>query len=89
MSDAAYEILTSDSTTCTGNFFIDDELVRDKVASLEKYSIYPGEKLHYDFFVSDQDDKELVRLQQIKTQIEQELPKLEQETYRLLMHSRL
>jgi citronellol/citronellal dehydrogenase len=67
MSDAAWEILTSPSTTCTGNFFIDDDLVRDKVATLEKYSILPGEKHFYDFFVSDEDDKELVRLKEIES----------------------
>lgn len=29
LSDAAYIIFNKDCKTCTGNFFIDDELLRD------------------------------------------------------------
>jgi citronellol/citronellal dehydrogenase len=89
MSDAAWEILTSPSTTCTGNFFIDDDLVRNKVATLEKYSILPGEKHFYDFFVSDEDDKELVRLKEIERKVAKNIPKLEQKLRRALIQSRL
>jgi len=89
MADAAYEIITSDSTTCTGNFFIDDELVKDKVPTLEKYSVRPGDHISYDFFVSDEDDKELMRLRSIKEKVERDLPQLEEQTRRMLLQSRL
>jgi citronellol/citronellal dehydrogenase len=52
LSDAAYFILTSPSST-TGNFFIDDELLAAHgVSDLEKYSVKPGTKSFIpDFFV--------------------------------------
>ena len=52
LSDAAYLILTSPSTT-TGNFFIDDTLLAQHgVTDLEKYSVKPGTKNFIpDFFV--------------------------------------
>ena len=53
LSDAAHFILTSDSKTTTGNFFIDDELLAlHGVTDLEKYSVVPGTKNFIpDFFV--------------------------------------
>jgi citronellol/citronellal dehydrogenase len=53
LSDAAYLILTSDSRTTTGNFFIDDELLaKHGVTDLEKYSVTPGTTQFIpDFFV--------------------------------------
>ncbi|MEQ1683244.1 MAG: NAD(P)-dependent oxidoreductase [Burkholderiaceae bacterium] len=43
LSDAAYLILTSDAKITTGNFFIDDELLRSHgVTDLERYSVTPG-----------------------------------------------
>lgn len=89
MADAAFEILTSDSTTCTGNFFIDDDLVRHKTATLDKYAVYPGEKLSDDFFVGEDDDKELVRKREVEKKVQLELPVLEEQTLRLLRQSRL
>jgi citronellol/citronellal dehydrogenase len=52
LSDAAYFILTSPSTT-TGNFYIDDTLLAQHgVTDLEKYSVTPGTKNFIpDFFV--------------------------------------
>ncbi|MES3000920.1 MAG: NAD(P)-dependent oxidoreductase [Pseudomonadota bacterium] len=52
LSDAAYFILTSASTN-TGNFFIDDEVLRDnEMTDLEKYSVKPGTKNFIpDFFI--------------------------------------
>jgi citronellol/citronellal dehydrogenase len=42
VADAAYEILTSDPTTCTGNTFIDDEVLRDAgITDLEHYRADP------------------------------------------------
>jgi len=52
VADAAYYILTSPSRECTGNFFIDDEvLMENGVTDLEKYSVVPGAKLIQDFFL--------------------------------------
>ena len=43
LSDAAYLILTSDAKITTGNFFIDDELLRSHgVTDFEHYSVTPG-----------------------------------------------
>ncbi len=45
MADAAYAVLTSDASTTTGNFFIDDEvLARAGVTDLGKYSVVAGSK---------------------------------------------
>jgi citronellol/citronellal dehydrogenase len=52
MADAAHWILTQDAKACTGNFFIDDEVMRRAgVDDLERYSVVPGAKLTPDFFV--------------------------------------
>ena len=53
LSDAAYLILTSDAKITTGNFFIDDELLRAHgVTDLERYSVTPGTtEFIPDFFV--------------------------------------
>jgi citronellol/citronellal dehydrogenase len=52
MADAAYAVLTRDSRSCTGNFFIDEEvLMAEGVTDLELYSVTPGSKLLDDFFV--------------------------------------
>ncbi len=45
MADAAYAVLTSDATSTTGNFFIDDEVLRAAgVTDLDAYSVVPGSK---------------------------------------------
>jgi citronellol/citronellal dehydrogenase len=53
MADAAYEVLTRDARACTGNFFIDDDVLRSAgVTDLDKYAVTPGNKdLLPDFFV--------------------------------------
>ena len=52
MADAAHWILTQPSRECTGNFFIDDEVMKKAgVTDLEKYSVVPGSDLIPDFFV--------------------------------------
>ncbi|MEX0977209.1 MAG: NAD(P)-dependent oxidoreductase, partial [Pirellulales bacterium] len=52
MGDAAYLILTRDSRECTGNFFVDDEvLAQAGITNLDSYSVVPGAKLRPDFFV--------------------------------------
>jgi citronellol/citronellal dehydrogenase len=53
LSDAAWWILTSDARSTTGQFFIDDDLLRQHgVTDFEPYSVVPGTKnLIPDFFV--------------------------------------
>ena len=43
MADAAYEILNRPSKDCTGNFFVDDEVLASiGVTDLDKYAVVPG-----------------------------------------------
>jgi citronellol/citronellal dehydrogenase len=54
MADAAHAILTRPSRDCTGNFFIDDEVLREEglsEADLEAYAVEPGATLAPDFFL--------------------------------------
>jgi citronellol/citronellal dehydrogenase len=45
MADAAYEVLTRDAATTTGNFFIDEEVLKAaKVMDFERYSVVPGSR---------------------------------------------
>ena len=55
MADAAYYILKRDAKTSTGNFFIDDEVLRSEgITDLESYKVTPGmpdNQLVPDFFI--------------------------------------
>jgi citronellol/citronellal dehydrogenase len=52
MADAAYAILTRNSRECTGNFFIDEDLLRSTgVTNFDHYAVEPGMELAPDFFV--------------------------------------
>ncbi|MEI8255325.1 MAG: NAD(P)-dependent oxidoreductase [Deltaproteobacteria bacterium] len=52
MADAAYEILTRPSRETTGNFFIDEDLLRSTgMTDFEKYAVVPGADLVPDFFI--------------------------------------
>jgi citronellol/citronellal dehydrogenase len=52
MADAAYYILSKPSTSCTGNNFIDDDvLASEGITDLSKYSVVPGAKLYNDLFI--------------------------------------
>lgn len=55
IADAAYAILCRDSKTATGNFYIDDDVLREEgVTDFEKYKVTPGlpdEELALDFFL--------------------------------------
>ena len=52
MADAAHAILVRDARDCTGNFFIDDEvLAAEGVTDLDRYAVDPGRDLVPDFFV--------------------------------------
>jgi citronellol/citronellal dehydrogenase len=52
MADAAHVILTRPSRECTGNFFVDDDVLRSAgVTDFSKYQVVPGADLIPDFFV--------------------------------------
>lgn len=52
IADAAYYILSRDSRSCTGNFFIDDEvLLSEGITDLSSYAVNPNKPLLPDFFV--------------------------------------
>jgi citronellol/citronellal dehydrogenase len=43
LADAAYIILNRESASCSGNFFVDDEVLASAgITDLEKYSVVPG-----------------------------------------------
>lgn len=52
VADAAYLILTSDSKTNTGNFYIDEEVLKNAgVTDFEQYALNPGTKPFKDYFL--------------------------------------
>lgn len=52
MGDAAYAIFNRPAKTCTGNFFIDDDvLASEGVTNFDRYAVSPGTSLMPDFFV--------------------------------------
>ncbi|MCZ6731852.1 MAG: NAD(P)-dependent oxidoreductase [Gammaproteobacteria bacterium] len=52
VAEAAYVILTRDAKTCTGNFFIDAEVLAEEgIRDLERYAVTPGAALVSDLFV--------------------------------------
>jgi hypothetical protein len=54
MADAAHAILTKSSRDVTGQFFIDEEVLRaGGVVDFSGYAIHPGAKLTIDFFIPD------------------------------------
>jgi citronellol/citronellal dehydrogenase len=52
MGEAARAVLVRDSKQCTGNFFIDDEVLAEEgETDFEKYAVNPGTPLFPDFFL--------------------------------------
>jgi len=52
VAEAAWQILTRDSRECSGNFFIDEDVLRAAgVADFEQYSVMPGAELQRDLFL--------------------------------------
>ncbi len=52
IADAAYYILRKPANECTGNCFIDEEvLAAEGITDLEKYAVVPGGKLYTDLFL--------------------------------------
>ena len=53
-ADAAYAVLKRDSSTCTGNFFLDQAVLEaEGVSDFDQYAIDPEATLVSDFFVDD------------------------------------
>ena len=54
VADAAHVILTRDSRCCTGNFYIDEDVLREVgVDDFERYAMRPGSPLHPDLFLGE------------------------------------
>jgi citronellol/citronellal dehydrogenase len=54
VGDAARAILLRDSRSCTGNFFLDEDVLRaEGVQDFERYAVTPGGPLFPDFFVDE------------------------------------
>jgi citronellol/citronellal dehydrogenase len=52
MADAAYEILQMDAYSVTGNFFIDEYVLRDSgVKDFDHYAVDPSMSLMKDLFL--------------------------------------
>lgn len=53
LADAAYVIFSNDSKEFTGNFFIDEELLREKagITDFKPYAMDPTQELTLDFFL--------------------------------------
>jgi citronellol/citronellal dehydrogenase len=52
LADAVYYILTKPSADCTGNCFIDEEvLAKEGITDLSQYNVVPGANLYRDLFV--------------------------------------
>jgi len=52
LADAAYYILRQSSAECTGNLFVDEQvLAKEGITDLAKYAVVPGGKLYNDLFV--------------------------------------
>jgi citronellol/citronellal dehydrogenase len=63
VADAAWSILTKDSSTVTGQFLIDEEVLKaDGETDFEKYAVQPGTPLMPDFFLGEPDLKQFAQL---------------------------
>jgi citronellol/citronellal dehydrogenase len=52
VADAAYAILTRESRSCSGNFFLDEDVLREAgVTDFEQYAVTPDAPLQPDFFL--------------------------------------
>ena len=52
IADAAFFILSRPSADCTGNTFIDEEVLSSEgVTDLDKYAVVPGAQLYMDLFI--------------------------------------
>jgi citronellol/citronellal dehydrogenase len=55
VADAAHAVLMRSSDTCSGNFFIDEEVLREEgVSDFDHYAVSPGERLFDDLFLQSE-----------------------------------
>jgi len=53
VADAAYHILSKPSATCTGNLFLDEDVLADAgITDLEPYAVSPGQPLQKDLYLN-------------------------------------
>lgn len=80
MSDAAYAVLIKDSKTFTGNFCIDEHILKESgVQDFDQYAIEPGQNLMPDLFLSDSDLESFGPIQNIPS-IGTQQPSAKEET---------
>ena len=54
VAEAAYHILRRPSTECSGNFFIDEDVLKQEgITDFEKYAVNPQQKLMKDIFLDE------------------------------------
>jgi len=54
MADAAYTILCQDARQCTGNFYLDEDVLRATgIKDFDQYAVEPGQPLLKDLFLDD------------------------------------
>jgi citronellol/citronellal dehydrogenase len=52
MADAAHLILSKPARACTGQFFVDEDVLREAgTTNFDKYAVVPGNELYQDFFL--------------------------------------
>jgi citronellol/citronellal dehydrogenase len=52
MADAAYAVVNRDSRKATGNFYIDETVLREEgVTDFDQYAVTPGTSLYTDLFL--------------------------------------
>lgn len=52
LADAAYAIVNRPATRCTGNLFVDEDVLAEEgITDLSSYSVVPGAKLYNDLFI--------------------------------------
>lgn len=60
VADAAHAILTREARVCSGNFFIDEDVLREEgVTDFAPYAVNPNEPLMPDFFLGEPDFAQL------------------------------
>uniref|UniRef100_A0A0N5C8X6 Hydroxysteroid dehydrogenase-like protein 2 n=1 Tax=Strongyloides papillosus TaxID=174720 RepID=A0A0N5C8X6_STREA len=71
MADAAYAILSKNSSEFTGNFAIDEHVLeKEGVKDFVQYECKPGAPLLPDFFIPDEDLKSFKKKIEVKTSIQ-------------------
>ncbi|RWS32031.1 hydroxysteroid dehydrogenase-like protein 2 [Leptotrombidium deliense] len=76
LADAAYFILSKPAKEFTGNFCIDEDVLKDAgITDLEQYSVVPGSKLLSDFFLPDSHlSPEDLQILDASQKIQEEIP---------------